>query len=354
MLRVVTVSSSFERGNAERLAALVRAAWPGIESSQADEVTIAAGLKLVRESDLLVTFAFERPRPMGPVTLREGTVWKGGEPQAGVIVIECKALDASRLTSVGNDLRPAYSGGRREHTVLEQLKSQVDGLVEVLRRYDGDHCFIHGLAWMTGVTNGDLLAQAPGLSPFILGSDTTWEQILAAAATEHALIAEPANEAYRRSVRFVTERFTRERRLSARDVTKLDRFTTGVLTSDVVDDVMERLGKQQVRLVGRAGSGKSTTLALAAARVVERDQARVLFLTYHKVLRGELDHLARAIAGSTIPAGQIVVGTMHDFLINLYLRARRLHPTHRPTARPTGTRSPTPWRPLSKSGARKR
>jgi len=66
MLRVVTVSSSFERGNAERLAALVRAAWPGIESSQADEVTIAAGLKLVRESDLLVTFAFERPRPMGP------------------------------------------------------------------------------------------------------------------------------------------------------------------------------------------------------------------------------------------------------------------------------------------------
>jgi len=52
--------------------------------------------------------------------------------------------------------------------------------------------FIHGLAWMTGVTNGDLLAQAPGLSPFILGSDTTWEQMLAAAATEHALIAEPA------------------------------------------------------------------------------------------------------------------------------------------------------------------
>jgi len=136
----------------------------------------------------------------------------------------------------------------------------------------------------------------------------------------------------------VTERFTRERRLSARDVTKLDRFTTGVLTSDVVDDVMERLGKQQVRLVGRAGSGKSTTLALAAARVVERDQARVLFLTYHKVLRGELDHLAKAIAGSAIPAGQIVVGTMHDFLINLYLELGGSVPLSA-DGKPTGTRS---------------
>ena len=48
MLRVVTVSSAFEKANADRLAALVRAAWPGIDSAPNDEVTIAAGLKLVR------------------------------------------------------------------------------------------------------------------------------------------------------------------------------------------------------------------------------------------------------------------------------------------------------------------
>ena len=319
MLRVVTVSSSFERGNAERLAVLVRAAWPGIESSQTDAVTIAAGLKLVRESDLLVTFAFERPRPMGPVTLRDGSVWKGGEPQAGAIIIECKALDASRLTSVGNDLRPIYGGGRREATVLEQLKSQVDGLVQELNRYGIDRCFIHGLAWMTGVSDADLQGQAPGLSPFILGSDVTWEQMVAAAALENAVIAEPAGAAYRGAVGFVTERFTRDRKLSARDLAKLDKFTTGVLARDVLDDVMEQLGKRQIRLVGRAGSGKSATLALVAARVVERDQARVLFLTYHKVLSGELDHLVRAIAGSSVPAGQVVVVTMHHFLVDLYL-----------------------------------
>ncbi|MGZ3543396.1 MAG: hypothetical protein ACXVAF_19820, partial [Vulcanimicrobiaceae bacterium] len=82
------MSSRCERENAERLAEVIRAGWPGIESSQGDLVTIAAGLKLVRESDLLVTFDLERPR--------DGV-------QAGAIVIEAKRLDRSRLESVGND-----------------------------------------------------------------------------------------------------------------------------------------------------------------------------------------------------------------------------------------------------------
>jgi energy-coupling factor transporter ATP-binding protein EcfA2 len=79
---------------------------------------------------------------------------------------------------------------------------------------------------------------------------------------------------------------------------------------------MSHLGTHEVRLVGRAGSGKSTTLALLARRAVQRDGGRVLFLTYQRVLRGELDHLVRAISGGAgIPADSIVVMTLFEFLL---------------------------------------
>ena len=75
MLRVLTVSSQNERANADRLAQLIQNAWPGILSTQTERVTVAAGLKLVRESDVLVTFDFDEPRRLGPQTLRDGTAW---------------------------------------------------------------------------------------------------------------------------------------------------------------------------------------------------------------------------------------------------------------------------------------
>ncbi|MDE2483237.1 MAG: hypothetical protein KGN02_13750, partial [bacterium] len=99
MLRIVKVTSSGELEAARALAALVEAQWPGITNSQGDLVTIAAGIKSVRELDLLVTIELERPRAM-----------PFGEVQAGVLVIESKRLDPSRLLAVGNDLRPVYRG----------------------------------------------------------------------------------------------------------------------------------------------------------------------------------------------------------------------------------------------------
>ena len=103
------------------------------------------------------------------------------------------------------------------------------------------------------------------------------EAMLATAAQEHADIANAAGASYRGAVRFATERLTRERRLSARDTAKLDRFTTETVARDVAGDVMAKLGTHNVRLVGGPGSGKSTTLALVAKRVVERDsRARAL------------------------------------------------------------------------------
>lgn len=326
MLRVITVSSREERVHADALAALVRRTWPWIDGSPTEHVTIAAGLRLVRESDLLLTFVFDRPRRIGPITRRDGSLWTG-ETQAGAIVIEVKALDASRLSAVGNDLRPTY-GGAIHQTVLEQLQGQVRGFVDFLARYGLEPCFVHGLAWMRGVTETELLVGNSTLSPKILGSDVSFEQMLAAAADEHRAIGEPQETPYRKAVAFLTERLTREREMTARDLAKLDRLTTEVLIRDVLDEVMKYLGTHQIRLVGRAGSGKSTTLALIARRVAQRERARVLFLTYQRVLRGELEHLVRTITQSSgIPAGCIVVETMFEVLLAAFVEFGGVVPT---------------------------
>jgi hypothetical protein len=315
MIDVVMVSSREERTNAEALAALVRKTWPWIEGSSAERMTIAAGLRIVRETDLLLTFVFDRPRRVGPILCRSGRSWSG-DVQAGAIVIEVKAHDCSRLRAIANDLRPHYSGTRLHETVLEQLGNQILGMKHFQQRYSVEHCFVHGLAWMRGATDAELLAGNPHLSESILGSDASFAQMIAAAASAHGSIGEPQTAAYCSGVTFLTERLTREREMSARDLARLDRLTTEVLVRDVVDDMMNHLGTHQVRLVGRAGSGKSTTLALVARRVAVREQARILFLTYQRVLRGELEHLVRTIAqGSGIAAGSIVVETMFDVLL---------------------------------------
>ena len=305
MLRIVKVTSSGEFEAARALAALVEAQWPGITNSQGDLVTIAAGIKSVRELDLLVTIELERPRAM-----------PFGEVQAGVLVIESKRLDPSRLLAVGNDLRPVYRGTPKNETVLEQLKGQIDGLVSFLSRYGVERPFVHGLAWIRGATRAELTAAGNAPAPAILGSDATWGDLLAAAAAEHRAIAGPQPQAYRAQVAFVRERLTRERDLSPRDRAKLDRFTTEVLLRDVLDDVLANVGARQVRLIGRAGSGKSTTLALVAKRLAARDGARILFLTYHRVLRGELEHLVRELArASGLHDSALVVRTSNEFFV---------------------------------------
>lgn len=178
MLRVVTVSTVAERRNAELLAQLVRREWPRIDGSADDTVTIAAGIKLVREGDLLVTFDLSRPRETGH-----------GAVQAGAIVVEAKWLDASRFDAVGNDLRPTYGRAPSNESVLGQLKAQVDGITSLLERYERERCFVHGIVWLLGMTTAELRVAAPNASPLILACDATWSQMLQAAAWENRVIA---------------------------------------------------------------------------------------------------------------------------------------------------------------------
>lgn len=262
---MVTVSSVAERENAERLRRLIIAAWPGIDRATNDQVTIAAGIRLVREADLLVTIELENPRRC-----------TAGDVYAGIVVIETKALDLSRFKAVGNDLLAIYYDGLARHTILEQLDGQILAMRRFLDRY-GDRCFVHGLVWLLSTTSADLDERIPFRSPLVLGSDASWSTMLDAAAGQHASIVHPASAQQRASVHALCNRLTTERQLSARDLAKLDRLTTEVLCRDVLDDVLSHAGGSQVRLLGRAGSGKSTMLALAARRIFERDEGRLLF-----------------------------------------------------------------------------
>ncbi len=297
MLRVIAVSSSNDLPLAKRLAEMVRRAWPGIDADSNDRVTIACGLRLVREIDLLVSIDLAKPR---------------GGTQAGVIVIEAKQLDPERLHKVGRDIVPEYRADSRKRSVLEQVSDAELGLREQRDRR-GMNFFIHSLVWLIAVPDADLL----DVEPRILGESMDWNALLAAAAVQNASIAEPMTDAYRAEIRTFTDILTRDRRMSPRDKARVDEMTLSTINLDVLDGLKTDLGTKQIRLVGRAGSGKSSTLALLAkhASIVHGD--RTLVLTFHRTLRNELEHLMRGVVGVPGVVGtSIVIGVMAEFFVD--------------------------------------
>jgi hypothetical protein len=71
-----------------------------------------------------------------------------------------------------------------------------------------------------------------------------------------------------------------------------------------------------VRLAGRAGSGKSTTVALLAEYVARVRQERLLVLTYNHALCHEIDRLIRSVVNDDALVDRHVrVATLVDFLV---------------------------------------
>jgi len=290
-----------ERPAAERLERLVRAAWPGIDSAPDDFVGIAAGLRNVREIDLLVVFDLANPRRLGDESV-----------YAGAIVIEAKGVDPQALTLVGEDIRPKYSGKSSRRTLLAQVDEAVRGLLQWRAPYDLGTFFLHGLGWLTEIPG----ATFDRISPRILGSDAGWDDILRAAAWQNQELYGPPKDGDVRRVRKMFEMLTREREITGRDRARADVLTNSILNRDVLDRLIAERGTKQLSLVGRAGSGKSTTLALLAKHAQAIDGDRVLLLTFHRALCNELEHLVRkVVALPGIVGRSIVVEPMMELLI---------------------------------------
>jgi len=295
---------------ARRLKASIEAAWPDVATSPVDRIVIAVGLQVLREIDLLVTIDLAQPRKLESLLRRDGTRSPLAVVQAAAIIIEVKQLDASRFTVVGTQIFPDYGRGK-ERSVDTQVNDCCTAFGRHRERYDGERFFIHGVGWLTGVPDEKL----EGVNPWILGSGAGWLEILDAAAQRSTSLYGEKSLAYRNAIETVCGTLTRKRPLSPRDREKSNALCTDILVDEVIDELAKRAGTAQIRLTGRGGSGKTTTLALLAKGLAQIQEARILILTFHKTLRGDIEHLVDSLIDVRAIKKRIGVETATTFFV---------------------------------------
>jgi hypothetical protein len=313
MIEIVEVSPGNELPVAKRLKNLIEAAWPGVASSKDDRVTILVGVREFREIDLLVFVELATPRVLPPLRRRDGSTSPISEVQAAVLVVEVKQLDGSRFTVQGPQIFANYGGGKGGRSV----NAQIDDCVVSLRNYKGRYgisdFFVHGIGWLTAVA-AELLA---GVSPWIVGADAGWFAMLDAAAQRSPALYGPKAPDVIRALATVRESLVLKRVLTPRDRNRTNALCHDVIASELVESLATLAGKKQIRLTGRGGSGKTTTLALLAKRLASIEGERVLILTYHKALRGDIAHLIETLLDVPGVASRIRVETALSFFTDV-------------------------------------
>jgi hypothetical protein len=119
-------------------------------------------------------------------------------------------------------------------------------------------------------------------------------------------------------VRAVRDRLLVRRTLSPLDRTKAKRIAQDAVLAELVREVAERAGHGIIRLAGHGGSGKTTALTLLAARLASVYSGRVLILTFHQALCGDIRSIVDAMPQARAAASKnLRVQTMTGFLLSL-------------------------------------
>jgi hypothetical protein len=311
MIEIIEVSPSNEVAVARRLQSMIAAAWPDVAASKADRIVIAIGLRTHREIDLFVTVDLAQPRILQPRLRRNGRMSPRTEVQAAALIIELKQLDPSRFTVIGTQIFPDYRE-KKSRSVDTQIAECCTALAAHRDRYAVEPFFIHGIGWLTEVSETDL----KDVNSEIVGQSAGWLDMLDAAAQQNASLFGPKSAAVRKSIAMICETLTRKRAISPRDCDKASSLCNDVLVDEVISGLAERAGRMQIRLTGHGGSGKTTTLALLAKRLAQIDEARVLILTFHKTLRGDIEHLIDSIVDVPAVKARICVDTAMSFFVS--------------------------------------
>ncbi|MGB6739794.1 MAG: hypothetical protein WBE59_05005 [Candidatus Cybelea sp.] len=312
MIEIVPLSPENELPIAQHLRDLVLAEWPDLaQSPNGDRVRIFVGVRLMFEVDLAVEVSLANPRPVAGTRMRDGGTAREASITSALLTIEVKQQSRESFEMEGPEVFPVYGRARSKRSVGKQIEGGVIGVRNFLKRYTDEVPFIHGLGWLTDMPENELRA-APA---YIVGREATWSDMLQAAATrQRILFADPAPP-YRRAIETFGNVLANKRRVPPRDRAAVDRLTNATIANGRFEEVKNAVGSRQVRLAGRAGSGKSTALALLAEYVARVRQERMLVLTYNHALCHEIDRLIRSVVNDDALVDRHVrVATLVDFL----------------------------------------
>ncbi len=310
MIELHAIAPENELHAGERLQRMIAAAWPDVADSRNDRIDILLGVRTGCDVDVLVIVDLATPRPLVHHKRRDGGASAWGTVQHAVIAIEIKQLDVRGFARHGNQLTPRYGAKLGNKPVSVQAKDAAESVGRFIVETSNARPFVYALGWLTELDDDAL----HDIDPSLVGASADWAQMLDACARQHDGILRPLPGESALALPVLRRRLLTRRMTTRRDANRVESLSLQA-AGPVVDRLMEVVGRKQLQLVGRGGSGKTTTLALLAVRLAESGE-RVLILTFHKTLRSDIEHLVRSLcAKMNVPPERIRVETTMTFVL---------------------------------------
>jgi hypothetical protein len=332
MISILGCDDGPEADAAKQIQQAILKAWPWVETEPATTIFLVPNVQChgetPRDIDLVVLASVPADRatfsPTVQLRLLSGTHTDADivHVRSLCVVIEIKDHIPKDIRFIGTKVEVRYRSSHGEehwHSASQQSERQKYSLRNYLARHLPGVQVPHitNLIWLRNVTRDTLPRGAHNILP----STTTWSGLLNAIAENSCVWLEKAGTtlaatppesdfSLARACDFLARRLT---------PTTLDRCRMDRIAKAEIKDVWaEDLGKRQVIFEGRGGTGKTMILLGLAWRLQERQQARVLLLTYNRALVADLRRIL-ALMGLTDDLGRpsIEVQTVHSYMFHL-------------------------------------
>ena len=321
LLTVHILSPQNEAHLVKELECEIRRVWPEAANGPEDRIDLLVGARSGFDVDLLIVLDLVTPRAIPSARRSDTPVAR--LIKSGLIAVEIKQLDATRFERTGNQLFPIYYGKRSDRSCSDQARDAAYAIKNLARESGFPNLYVHALAWLTQLDPSAL----DGIDPAIVAK-TDWGGILTAACNQNSWLCH-ADEATRAGVRAVRDRLLLRRTLTPLDIRKSERIARDSLVRELVAELSPHAGNALIRLTGHGGSGKTTALILLATRLATHDNARVLVLTFHHALSGDIRHVFKSVPEAQGLLGdRIHVETAMSFLLGLVAAAGGSVPQH--------------------------
>ncbi len=314
MLTVHLLSPQNEAQLVKALERDIRRAWPEVASDPNDRVDLLVGARSGVDVDLLIVLDLVTPRSIPSAQRADAPT--PPSITSGLIAVEIKQLDATRFQRIGDQLFAIYNGKQSDRSCSDQARSAAYAIKNFAAASGYANLYVHALAWLTQLEPSAL----DGVDPSIVGA-SDWRGLLTAACNQNSWLCR-ADEATRAGVRAVRDRLLLRRTLTPLDRLKVERVARDSLVRDLVAELAPQAGSAMIRLTGHGGSGKTTALMLLATRLAVHNGARVLVLTFHHALGGDIRHILTSMPEAQgLLGSRIHVETTMSFLLGLVAAA---------------------------------
>ena len=330
MISIVGCDEGSEADAARQLKLAVLKAWPWIEDEPAAAFYLIPNVQChgetPRDIDLVILASLPPERatfqPTVPLRLLNNMEVEATRVRVRslCIVLEIKDHTLHNTRFAGTKIEVRYSG---EHPSWHSASQQNERQKYSLRNYLQRHLrslkvpYITNLLWLRNVARDSI----PRGADNVLASTVTWSGLLNAVAANTCVWSEASGVTLASvspdagfAMKEAVDLLGRQLAPTRLDRCRMDR----IACAEVRDDWIGSLGRKQLILQGRGGTGKTVILLGLAWRLQEQHAARVLILTYNRALVADLRRLLTLMGLGDDPGQPFIeVQSVHSFFLRL-------------------------------------